>query len=91
MPNDTSQEYVITESRHSGGHSDAYFSFVEYEIRDTLELYKIGLGYNDIEETIDMMDALSHDERIELRKEISSTLADIKIDLLNGDLKIHNN
>ena len=88
LPSNRSANYAVTESIHNGGHLDSYYEYVNDEIRYTLKNYNP--SYADVEDIGAVIKNLPESEKIKVKKEIFNTLADIKLALLEGKLKIHN-
>ena len=89
LPSSKKQDYIITESIHNGGHLGSYYTYVNNEIKDTLNA--CNPTYEDLEDDkiVETLKTLPEDEKNYVRKSICDTLFDIKSELLEGELIIH--
>ena len=90
LPSDTYAAYVVTESRHSGGHLLSYYIDVNNEIRDTLIAINPAWELESDEKLISILKSLPESQKEKIRFEICSTIKDIKIELLEGEIKVQN-
>lgn len=88
LPSDRTATYVVTESIHNGGHLESYYQYVNEEIRNTL--IHINPEWETATDLKTILKNLPESEKSKVKSEICNTLSDIKQELLDGDLIIHN-
>lgn len=89
LPSSKKQDYIITESIHNGGHLGSYCTYVNNEIKDTLNAYNTIYENLENNKIVEILKALPENEKKYVRKLICDTLFDIKSELLEGELIIH--
>ena len=102
LPSDRTATYVVTESIHNGGHLESYYQYVNEEIRHLESYYQyvneeilntlihINREWETATDLKTILKNLPESEKSKVKSEICNTLSDIKQELLDGDLIIHN-
>ena len=88
LPSDRAATDAVTESIHNGGHLDSYYQYVDEEIRGTL--IQINPEWETATDLKSILKNLPESEKSKVKTEICNTLSEIKQELLDGDLIIHN-
>ncbi|MCR5022162.1 AHH domain-containing protein [Ruminococcus sp.] len=88
LPIDRTATHAVTESIHNGGHLESYYQYVNEEIRSTL--IQINPEWENATDLKSILKNLPESEKSKVKTEICNTLSEIKQELLDGDLIIHN-